>query len=153
MAATRDCHNLPACFYAWSNRAGTFHLLAFGVTSLSFCLPNNDQIDSQGETNASAAGEQTKSISRGVLSDWYSSLICLNSLKCPPHPQQSTSNPSPSTLPHLHMWCVLCRSPERRSSSPSGKKFKEAWCVLIDPPPGTHKPTSQTFFSPYSILV
>lgn len=62
---------------------------------------------SQWETNASAAGEQTNSISRRVLSDWYSSLICLNSLKCPPSSLYSTPISYLHSPQVAHVVCVL----------------------------------------------
>lgn len=85
---------------------------------LSVCL-TDDKMVSQGETNASAAGEQTNSISRRVLSDWYSSLICLNSLKCPPSSPHSTPISYLHPPPVAHVVCVL-PGPEQWSSSPSG---------------------------------
>lgn len=70
-------------------------------------LSTDDKMVSQGGTNASTAGEQTNSISRRVLGDWYSSLICLNSLKCPP----SSPHPTPISYfhppPFAHVVCVL----------------------------------------------
>lgn len=110
-------------------------------------LPNNDKTVSQWSTNASAAGEQTNSVSRRVLSDWYFSLICLNSFKSPSRPNSpssyltfscSTNHPSP---------LFLAMEPG------SVVGFCSMWDVLkglSDVPLGSSKPTTHHFL--YSLV-
>ena len=58
-----DCCNLPESFCTRSNHAGTFW-----ENSLSFCLSADDQMVSQGETNASAARGNKPTASPAVSS-------------------------------------------------------------------------------------
>lgn len=67
------------------------------------CLPNNDKIVSRRGTKASAVGgNKPTSVSRRVLSDWYFSLICLNSFQKSLPPPLAQTDHHPTNVPLLY---------------------------------------------------